>query len=126
MPIPGWVAKVNRRVANPAMRTVTGRARYFGTVIHVGRKSGQTYYTPVNVYPTGDSDLVALTYGSSVDWLANVEAAGECRIRHRGKIVWLVDPTRISESEALPELPATIRGALKALNVHEFVKLKER
>ncbi len=126
MPIPSWVAKMNRRVTNPAMRTVSGRAKYFGTLIHAGRKSGTTYYTPVNVFPTGDSYIFALTYGSGVDWLANVEAAGECRVRYRGKIIWLVEPERISESEALPELPATIRGALKALNVHEFVKLRER
>jgi len=126
MPLPRWLRGMNRRVTNPAMRRVSGRAKYFGTLIHKGRKSGTIYRTPVNAFPSDGGYIFALTYGSDVDWLRNVEAAGECRLRYRGRILWLVDPVRISEGEAMPAVPATVRGALKALSVHEFMAMRTK
>src|SRR5215218_10148443 len=51
---------------------------------HTGRKSGRVYETPL-LLATHDGDFVAeLTYGPSVDWYRNVEAAGHCTILSGG------------------------------------------
>jgi deazaflavin-dependent oxidoreductase (nitroreductase family) len=51
---------------------------------HTGRKSGQTYETPL-LLARHDGDFVAeLTYGPSVNWYRNVEAAGHCTVVDKG------------------------------------------
>lgn len=51
---------------------------------HTGRKSGRMYETPL-LLARHDGDFVAeLTYGPSVNWYRNVEAAGHCTILSGG------------------------------------------
>jgi deazaflavin-dependent oxidoreductase (nitroreductase family) len=76
MPIPRWVARANRLVTNRLARPLAMRAPGFGVVVHVGRKSGRVYRTPVNVFPAPDGYTVALTYGADAEWVRNVVAAG--------------------------------------------------
>lgn len=71
----------------------------FALLTHEGRRSGHTYSTPINVFRSGDYYLFALTYGSNVDWLKNVLAAGECHMRTRGRVVRLVEPEVIVDPE---------------------------
>ena len=128
MPIPLWVGRFNRRVANPAVRTISGRAPYFGTLIHVGRTTGAEYRTPVNPWLAEPADrppgaIVALTYGSDADWVKNTLAAGGCRLLHRGTEIAFVDPELISEGEAVMHLPGSVRAGLRALRVYEFLWL---
>lgn len=123
MPLPGWLARINRHVTNPALRPVAKRLPYFGVVLHQGRVSGRVYRTPVNAFPYGDGFLIALTYGREVDWVKNVIAAGGCRLIHRRRAVDLVGPRVQPLREDAGAIPGWIRGILRALGVSDVLRL---
>jgi deazaflavin-dependent oxidoreductase (nitroreductase family) len=126
MPLPGWLARFNRRVANPAIRPVARSLPGFGVVVHRGRRSGRTYRTPVNAFPTRDGFLIALTYGAEVDWAKNVLAAGSCVLIHRGKPVPLVRPVLVRGGVDVSAVPAPIRSALRLIGVTDYVRMERR
>jgi deazaflavin-dependent oxidoreductase (nitroreductase family) len=87
------------RFVNPLTRLFAAWMPGFAILSHVGRKSGRTYRIPINVFRRGDHYYFALTYGSVVDWLKNVLAAGECHVRSGGRDVHLVEPQVIADRE---------------------------
>jgi deazaflavin-dependent oxidoreductase (nitroreductase family) len=97
MPLPRRIAYFNRRVTNRITRHVVGWMPGFAIVIHVGRRSGRTYETPVNVFRDGSRYVFALTYGPESDWVRNVLAAGGCRIKTRRRTIELRDPQRFAD-----------------------------
>lgn len=127
MPIPKWVAGMNRFVTNPVARMVAGWAPGFAIVRHRGRKSGRAYSTPVNIFEIGGRErgfVIALTYGAEVDWLKNVMAAGGCTVRYRRREIDLANPVFIDSSEGMELMPALVRRILTVANVTEFVRLR--
>jgi deazaflavin-dependent oxidoreductase (nitroreductase family) len=95
---------VNRYV-NPVTRPLARRLPSFAILTHRGRTSGRAYTTPVNVFRRGDEYFFFLTYGSDVQWVKNVLAAGSCTIETRGRVVELVDPQLITDPELRPAPP---------------------
>ena len=87
-----------------------------------GRKSGRTYRTPLNVFRDGEDWIVALTYGSDVQWLKNVVAAGGCRLTTRRKTYVLVNP-RLFVDKSRRLMPIAVRQFLGLLRVSEFLRL---
>ena len=124
MPIPKAVARFNRFVTNPLARLVAGWAPGFAIIRHRGRKSGKVYSTPVNIFRVGDGFIIALTYGSDVDWLKNVMSAGRCTVRYRNREIELVDPVAMSTAEGMLEMPAPVKAILRTANVTEFIRLR--
>jgi deazaflavin-dependent oxidoreductase (nitroreductase family) len=110
-------------VVNPVTRLFAGWAPWFGILTYRGRKSGQTYRTPMNVFRRGDGYVFALTYGSDVDWVKNVVAAGECWVRTHGRDVHLVDPEVLVDPKQR-QVPALIRGFLRINRVTEFMRMR--
>ncbi len=89
----------------------------------MGRKTGRRYRTPINVFKRGDEYLFALTYGSEVQWVKNILAAGGCDMRTRGRDVRLVDPEIfVDPSRGLMPLP--VRVILGLNNVNEFMRMR--
>ncbi|MDP8959602.1 MAG: nitroreductase family deazaflavin-dependent oxidoreductase [Actinomycetota bacterium] len=122
MPLPGWLARTNRRLTNHVLAPLARRSPYLGVVVHRGRKSGRTYRTPVNVFPDGGTFVFSLTYGAEVDWLKNVMAAGECELVHRGRTLRLVRPHL--EGPGMPSaIPTLVRFALDRLEVDQFLRM---
>lgn len=67
--------------------------------------------------------MFALTYGSEVQWLKNIMAAGECRMRTRGRDIHLVEPELIVDPELrLMPLPVRIIGRFN--RVTEFLRMR--
>jgi deazaflavin-dependent oxidoreductase (nitroreductase family) len=95
----------------------------FGVVVHRGRRSGHPYQTPVNVFPTRDGYLLALTYGPDTDWVKNVLAAGGCELRTRGRVVRLVAP-RLYHDESRRGIRPLERQILRLLGVADFLSLQ--
>jgi deazaflavin-dependent oxidoreductase (nitroreductase family) len=124
MALPGWLARFNRRVTNPALRPVAGWLPYFGVVVHRGRNTGRVYRTPVNAFPRGDGFLVALTYGRDADWVRNVIAADQCQLIHRRRGVDLVGPRLLPLGEEGQAIPSWVAGVLRALAVDEVIHLR--
>lgn len=123
MPLPDWLARLNRRLTNPVLRPLARRLPYFGVVLHRGRASGRLYRTPVNAFPHSEGFVVALTYGRDVDWLKNVLVAGGCGLINRGRTVNLVGP-RILPLEDSQAIPGLIRGLLRAIGVSDVLHLE--
>ena len=112
------------RYVDPVVRPVAGRLPAFGIVTHRGRKTGRTYQTPVNVFRRGDDYLFFLTYGSDVQWVRNILAAGRCTIRTRGRDVELVDPELIADPD-LRLAPPFVRFVEKRLaGVTEVLRMR--
>jgi deazaflavin-dependent oxidoreductase (nitroreductase family) len=84
---------------NPVSRVVAGRLRGFGILTYTGRKTGRTYHIPINLFRLGDHVVFFLTYGSDVQWVKNVLAAGKGSIRTRGRDLHLVEPELIVDQE---------------------------
>ncbi|MCA1648565.1 MAG: nitroreductase family deazaflavin-dependent oxidoreductase [Chloroflexi bacterium] len=119
-----FIRPFTARVINPLTRRFAGWLPGFAILSHVGRTSGRTYHTPINVFRRGNYYLFALTYGSNVDWVKNVLAAGGCQMRSRGRDIRLVEPQVIVDP-ALRDLPWPLGALLGRLNrVTEILRMR--
>jgi deazaflavin-dependent oxidoreductase (nitroreductase family) len=123
MPIPIAVASFNKKVTNRVTAPFAGRLPGFAVVVHRGRTSGRVYRTPVNVFRRNGGYVFVMTYGPDVDWVRNVEAAGECDIETRGRLVHLVQPRRFRDP-ARDAVPGPVRVVLRLLDVDEFLAMQ--
>jgi deazaflavin-dependent oxidoreductase (nitroreductase family) len=122
VPLPKRLARFNRRVTNPVLRHVASWAPGFAVVHHVGRRSGRTYRTPVNVFRRDGRYVFALTYGKDSDWVRNVVAAGGCEIETRRRVMALSDPELFHDEERRA-VPAPARWILALAGVDDFLSL---
>jgi deazaflavin-dependent oxidoreductase (nitroreductase family) len=123
MPMGRSMARFNHYVTNPVTRPFAGRLPGFAIVTHVGRRTGTTYRTPVNVFRRQGGYVFALTYGSSAQWVRNVLDAGECEIETRGRHVHLGSP-RLRVDPSLGGMPAFVRFVLRRNGVTEFLEMR--
>ena len=122
MPLPRFIARVNRRVTNRLLGGLARRLPRFGVIVHRGRRSGRQYRTPVNVFRRGDRCIIALTYGSNAEWVRNVLADGGCTLETRGQTLHLSRP-RLFHDEARSAVPAPVRLVLGIVRVYDFLEL---
>lgn len=94
------LSRFNRRLLNPAVRTLAGVVPPWGVITHVGRSSGRVYHAPVQVYRRGDLIAVMLAYGDRTDWLRNIFAAGGGEITYRRKTLAFAEPRVIDAAQA--------------------------
>ena len=111
------------RIFNRLSIHVAGWLPSFAILTHVGRKSGRTHRTPINVFRRGDHYVFALTYGSDVQWLKNIMAAGECWMRTRGRDIHLVEPELIVDPD-LRLMPRPVRLIGRFNRVTEFLRMR--
>jgi deazaflavin-dependent oxidoreductase (nitroreductase family) len=118
------VRTFNKYLLNPLMLTVAGRPHFYAAVLrHVGRRSGARYATPVVADPTATGYLVPLPYGTSVDWLLNVQAAGGATLQVHGRTVQVTAPVVLTAAEALPLLPPDRARYWRLLRMDRFLSL---
>jgi deazaflavin-dependent oxidoreductase (nitroreductase family) len=111
------------KVINPIARRFAGFLPGFAMLTHVGRRSGRTYHTPINVFKRGDHYVFALTYSSDVQWVKNIFAAGSVEMRTRGRDIHLVEPELIVDPD-LRLMPLPLRIAGKMNRVTEFLRMR--
>jgi deazaflavin-dependent oxidoreductase (nitroreductase family) len=111
------------RFVNPLTRLVAGWLPGFGILVYRGRHSGREYRTPMNVFRRGDEVVLALTYGSDVQWVKNIVAAGGCRVLTRGRELDLVAPELLVDPERRL-MPSPVRQFLGFMHVSEFMRLR--
>jgi deazaflavin-dependent oxidoreductase (nitroreductase family) len=111
------------RFINPITRHVAGWLPGFCILTYVGRRSGRTYHTPMNVFRRDGEYVFALTYGSDVQWVKNVQAAGWCEIRSMGRTIRLVEP-RLFTDPTRHLMPLPVRLMLRLLRVTEFLRMR--
>jgi deazaflavin-dependent oxidoreductase (nitroreductase family) len=116
------MATFNRHVTNRVLAGPATQLPGFGVVLHVGRRSGRRYRTPVNVFRTPNGYLLALTYGSGAEWVKNVVAANGCELVTRGKTIRLGSP-RLFRDDRHTRVPIPVRVILRLTRVSEFLEL---
>lgn len=119
MPIPMWVAKVNRRFFNP-MEIKKGERPI---IIHDGRSSGETYRTPLDAHPVEGGYVFFLMYGSGSDWVQNILASGSAALSIEGDEIELVSPRLIPGDVAWQILSADVKKPAGFLKVAEYLQM---
>ncbi|MFV1960890.1 MAG: nitroreductase family deazaflavin-dependent oxidoreductase [Acidimicrobiia bacterium] len=122
MPMPMWVAMVNKRVFNPLELKRGVRP----VLTHVGRSSGQTYRTPLDAHLVDGGYVFIVMYGSDSDWVRNVLAAGTATLEIEGDDFELLSPRLVSKEVAWQLLPATTKAPPDFLRVTEYLQLDVR
>jgi len=123
MQLPQWLARFNRHVTNPIQLLWAGWAPTMGILEHAGRKSGKRYRTPLTVFSTDDGIAILLTYGPNRDWLKNITAAGEGRMRRYGKTFEVRNPRMTTKQEAAPSVTGPMRTLFRLLPFPQAVLL---
>jgi deazaflavin-dependent oxidoreductase (nitroreductase family) len=113
------------RFFNPISRPVAGWLPGLGIVSYRGRKTGRAYRTPINVFRRDGDFIFALTYGSEVNWVQNILAAGECELTTRGRTYHLVEP-QVFVDPTRHLMPWPIRMILSFNRVTEFLRMRQR
>lgn len=111
------------RIVNPITRLIAGWMPWFGIVICRGRKTGEEYRVPMNVFRHSETYVFALTYGSDVNWVRNVLAAGECRLRTGRRELLLVEPEVVVDP-ARKLVPQPVRMFLGLIRNTEFLRMR--
>jgi deazaflavin-dependent oxidoreductase (nitroreductase family) len=118
------LARFNRRLFNPVVRTFAGRrGSPVAVVEHHGRRSGRRYLTPVLAFRADGGYAVAVLYGADSDWVRNVLAAGGCTVERGGRRVRLTGPRMLDAGEGMALVPAVMRPALRLLGVRRVMRL---
>jgi deazaflavin-dependent oxidoreductase (nitroreductase family) len=123
MPLPRRLAKFNRVVTNRVFGPLARFLPGFAVVSHVGRRSGRSYRTPVNLFRRGNGYVISLTYGADSQWVRNVLAADGVDIETRGRRLHLVGPEMVRDP-ARSLVPKPVRVPLRLASVDEFMLLK--
>jgi deazaflavin-dependent oxidoreductase (nitroreductase family) len=92
----------------------------FALVVHVGRRSGKTYETPLILARVPDGFVAELTYGTDVNWYRNIVAAGGCMIISGGAEYRIdrIEPCDPDTGIRAYGYPAAL--VLRILRRHEF------
>jgi deazaflavin-dependent oxidoreductase (nitroreductase family) len=117
-----WLAKINIAFTNRITSLFAGWLPGFGILTHMGRKSGNVYRTPVNVFRAPNGFIIALTYSSQSEWVKNVVAAGGCGLKTRGKKYRLSAPTVVRDPSRR-RFPIPVRVVLRIVGADEYMEL---
>ncbi len=127
MEFPQRLARFNRYVTNPIQRMWAGWLPPFAIVEHIGRRSGKSYRTPVNVFSTNVDGkpgvAILLTYGPDRDWLKNLTTAGGGRMRPNGKTFGIADPHVVTKAEAAGHVTPGVQRIFERLPFEQAVLL---
>lgn len=96
MPVPRWVARMNKRIFNPRELKKGKRP----ILAHVGRRSGATHRTPLDAHPIDGGFLFIPNYGPQSDWVLNILASGSATLSKDGVEYSLTNPRLIDLDEA--------------------------
>ncbi len=119
MPLPKWLAQVNKRVFN-RMELKRGSRP---VLTHVGRSSGKTYQVPLDAHRVENGYIFILMYGSDSDWLKNVLEAGAAGLKIGADEFELVSPRLVTKDVAWQQLPATTKAPPNFLRVTEYLQM---
>ena len=118
MPVPTWLAQVNKRVFNP-MEIRRGKRP---VLVHSGRTSGNTYHTPLDAHPVDAGFVFFVNYGAAKsDWVKNILASGQATLLLDGREVPLAAPRLLTEDEAFQLLSPTVERLPKWMKVTEYL-----
>jgi len=125
LPRTRFILPFTTHILNPFTLLFVHRLPGFAIISHRGRKSGVIHRTPMNVFRDGGDYLFALTYGSDVQWVKNVMAAGEADLRVGDKTIHLTDPQLFVDPQRRL-MPLPVRLLLGVMRLSEFLRMRVR
>jgi deazaflavin-dependent oxidoreductase (nitroreductase family) len=117
------VKRYNKYVENPLMLRFPGRSSLSATVHHVGRRSGTPYATPVIAHRSEHDVIIPLPYGTDVDWLRNLLAAGRAVVDLDGRSVEVHEPAVVDIDDVIDHLSAPMVRIVRFNGAREAVRL---
>ena len=125
-PVVNTVRRMNRSLTNPRVMRTAGNAGTQTSVIeHVGRRSGKTYETPVDIIETTTRLLIALPYGARTDWLRNVLAAGSATVVSGGERISVERPAVAATADVEELIPVRTLRTLRLFGVSQCLSLEK-
>lgn len=125
-PVVNTVRRMNRSLTNPRVMRTAGNAGTQTSVIeHIGRRSGKTYETPVDIIETTTRLLIALPYGARTDWLRNVLAAGSATVVSGGERIPVERPAVVATTDVEELIPVRTLRTLRLFGVSECLSLEK-
>jgi deazaflavin-dependent oxidoreductase (nitroreductase family) len=119
------VRRFNRSVTNPRSLHTAGQPGAYASVIrHVGRTSGNAYETPIGPFATDDGFVIPLPYGTTSDWLKNVQAAGNATIISEGKTYHVSEPALLTGDDGMSSVPHEYQRTLRWFNINDFLRVQ--
>jgi deazaflavin-dependent oxidoreductase (nitroreductase family) len=118
-----FLRRFTTHVLNRFTRLFVHRLPGFAIIGYEGRRSGKRYRTPMNVFRDGDDYIFALTYGSQVQWVKNVLAAGEADLQIGDRMIHLTEP-EIFVDPKRRLMPPPVRILLGLQRVSEFLRMR--
>jgi deazaflavin-dependent oxidoreductase (nitroreductase family) len=107
------------------MGSLAGRKNWYAAAIrHTGRKSGKQYSTPVGADRMQEGFIIPLAYGTQVDWLQNVLAAGQATVSANGETHYVTEPELIDAATAVPILSPRRRRTFESVGIAQYLKVK--
>ena len=119
MPVPMWVAQINKRVFN----RMELRRGVSPVLTHVGRSSGKMYHVPLDAHAVDDGYIFVVMYGSDSDWVKNALAVGTASLRVGSENFALESPRLITKEEAWEQIDAATKAPPKFLRVTEYLQM---
>jgi deazaflavin-dependent oxidoreductase (nitroreductase family) len=120
MTFPRPMAAVSR-LLNPLAMPVMRRLPPFAVLHHRGRRTGRSYDTPVQAYPTPDGWVVGLAYDRNSAWVLNLLAAGGGEMTRGGRQYRITQPRRVGR-EALDLLPVWAVPQMRLVGIGDFLQ----
>ncbi len=90
---------------------------------HTGRRSGKEYTTPVVAITIPDGFILPLPYGTDVDWLRNLLAAGRATIRNAGVLYEVSRPEITDADTALELVTPDIARSWRRWHIERYVRV---
>lgn len=114
----------HKHVTNPVMvRFFSGRSAHAALLHHVGRRSGKAYSTPLTAHRSEDTIIVPLPYGTGVDWLRNLQAAGHGVVELEARSVTVDEPEVVPVESVMALLPPFVARIVRLHDTEHALRL---
>ncbi|CCF84823.1 hypothetical protein [Nitrolancea hollandica] len=122
------IRRFNKQILNPILLTVARyrQGSYPAVVLHVGRRSGHRYATPVVAVPIAGGFLIPLPYGTETDWCRNVRSAGAFTLEQEGVSYRVDRPELLNATVAYPLLDLAHRWVWRLFGITHYLRVHQR
>ena len=120
MTFPPALAVLPRRL-NPYFDFLNRRIPPLAVLHHNGRRTGRSYDTPVQAYPTAQGYVVGLAYDRNASWALNLLAAGGGEMTRANRRYRITKPRRVGR-EVLQLLPRWAQLMMRAVGIDDYLQ----
>jgi len=118
-----FVKRYNKFLVNRVYLRFSGRLGKVAVIHHVGRRSGTPYTTPVMAHESHQDVIVPLPYGTDVDWLRNLQAAGHGAVDLEDRSLQVDEPAVVDIEDVVGLLPDSLVRTVRLNGARQVARL---